>query len=69
MTALKYSKADVIDNRIDQVNKPFQPGGFSNSERNDIPDKTEGLIIFNNEVGALQVFIISMWFNIDVTPV
>ena len=71
MTALKNSKADVINNRIDQVDKPFQPGTFTNATRdNDIPNPTQGMIIFNSEEGPegeLQVFIGTGWSKIEVS--
>lgn len=68
MTAFKYSKADVLDNRVDQVNRPFEPGRMTTDERDAILDPQQGAIVFNTDDGTLQTFKGALWEDIDSSP-
>jgi len=66
MTALKNSKADVINNRIDQVNQPLKVGSFTLAERDAIPNAEEGLMAFVPDEFALFIFINDGWARVAV---
>lgn len=64
MTRFQYSKADVLDNRIDTRDQPISTGRMLTVQRDAINDPEQGTAIFNLNETTYQIFETGVWENV-----
>ena len=64
MTRFQYSKADVLDNRLDARDQPISVGRMFEVQRDAINDPQQGTAIFNLDQTTYQIFETGIWENV-----